>query len=330
MSRVSRPRGSADSAMSQIASKLNLSDESIVKLLRQGIAWLVLLMVLLLAAVLTRYSLLHALLTWAILGSAVGLFVVSYRFRQRHEAAEPAIDHPLDSEPDEDETRPLPTLDNPALPSFADRLDRSQYEELLSALKLAYDAGRQQTATNVSEDDTVYWDENPYFKYFLKRMWRIVLAWILTGILAYLLVTLSNVSIMLQLVGISTLVACSYWYTLRRIYKWRNLRLRVKGNWVYIEEPRHRLLLLNGRTQKVPLVKCDNAKFWQTKFELELHLDCGRVDINTPIDKEDWFRDLKDVRRHEEFCELVTKRHDQLILDTGGGRLQSVLGSTTN
>lgn len=184
------------------------------------------------------------------------------------------------------------------------------------------------TADIQTPDDTEYWHKNPHPKHFWKRIWRIVLAWAVTiGLIVGVvkLTTRDGVGGLSfnQAVLCAALIAFAVWYTLRRIRKWQNLYLVIRGNWVYVEETVSRLFLLNGRTYQVPIVACNNIKSRRTTLELlfmqsKEHFQCGVVDINSPIDADDVFRDLTDVRDHEQFAEILRQRYDDLMSGSSG------------
>lgn len=185
----------------------------------------------------------------------------------------------------------------------------------------------------LAEDDVVYWNRHPHVKHFIKRMWRIVLAWIFalsTIVLPAVNQMYGIVHLSLDMAALSLLFSAlsflgAAWYTKRRILKWKGLRLRIQGNWFYIDEPVSSWFLLNGQTHKVPIIVCNNAKTKKTLFERIFGLNCGLIDINTPIDHEDWFRNLKDVSDFEELSALIVRRHDEILSNLSGGGLRQQL-----
>lgn len=167
-----------------------------------------------------------------------------------------------------------------------------------------------------TSNDTVYWDKNPHIKHFLKRLWRIATCWLLIIALTVACAQSSSLTVWTAVVP---LLLTGVMYTLRRIKKWKDLRLSVVGNWVIIQEAKSRLFFLNGQRRQVPVSACDNISSKQTTVEQWFRLDCGKIDINTPIDKDDWFRFLEDVRDYEEFERLVRARHDEFMLAASRG-----------
>lgn len=153
-------------------------------------------------------------------------------------------------------------------------------------------------------DNTVYWDKNPHPKHFLKRIWRIALYWAIA-------IALSALSVYMNQWSLPFFICASgVMYTLRRLKKWNDLRLKIVGSRLIIQEAKSRIFFLNGQTRTVSLIKCSNVATKQTTLEQYLKLNCGSIDVDTPSDEKDsdWFRNLKDVRDNARFEELLLER----------------------
>ncbi len=165
-----------------------------------------------------------------------------------------------------------------------------------------------------SANDLIYWNENPHVKHFLKRLWRIIVAWIAV-IAGVVLVSGTHYGAFV----IVFVILSGVMYTWRRVKKWQDLRLAIIGDWVFIQEAKNPWLFLNGARRAVPVLACNNVSSRQTVVELLLRLRCGQVDINTPIDQNDWFRFLQDVRRYEEFERILRQRFDEIMAGSNRG-----------
>jgi len=200
-------------------------------------------------------------------------------------------------------------------------------------------------------DSTEYWNRHPGKKYFIKRLWRIVVAWIAA-------IAASSASIA-GMVHFSTLILIpipvlalllALWYTMRRYYKWRNLRVQIIGNWGYIIEPKSRFYFLNGQDQRAHLMYFNNVvvkrtfwermlsenipshqssvtaarRIWSRLFNWPM-FNTATIEIQTSIPDDatdsvtttsrasnDKFRLLTDMEMPEEFAEVVSVRNDEI------------------
>lgn len=170
-------------------------------------------------------------------------------------------------------------------------------------------------------DTTVYWSECPKLKYFLKRLLRPLVALVI-GIALLLWVVPATPQPWQPWVGL-VIVCITGWYIGRRVKKWRGLLIQVVGRVVKIVEPKSVLWQLHGKTHEVSILDCTNFITWQTKFERNFRIRSGCMSIDTSISNEgkrDIFRDLTDVRRHEELKALLSRRRDELLFQMGGRR----------
>jgi hypothetical protein len=156
------------------------------------------------------------------------------------------------------------------------------------------------------DESAVYWDEAPFPTYFLKRMWRIAIPWLIFAGSVYGFYNVKDSGIDTRwALGVVVIGLFAVWYTIRRYLKWKLLRLRIKGAWFQIVQLGNRFFLIKDDIQEIPIDTCNNIKKTKTMFEFLLFLRCGSLSIDSQIDTEDNFKTLRSVRYHEDLATLI-------------------------
>jgi len=232
------------------------------------------------------------------------------------------VRHEDQDQRESDETQLIPTIQrsdtgNRGEETASDSQEKSDVELLTDQMALLI---QQLTSQNLGhlvdeQDQTLYWERRPHGKYFLKRVWKIILCWgIVVLVTPFLWAGSNELSLPWRIPATLAPMAIGAWYCYRVYYKWTHLLIRVKGKWAYIVEPRNGWLVLTGTTQSAPLISCNNMQSQQTSPEQIFRFKCGKLDINTPVDKKDKFRNLTDVADFEELEQLIRDRHDVILM----------------
>jgi Ca2+/Na+ antiporter len=208
-----------------------------------------------------------------------------------------------------------------------DRLDKQRADAEAEANALR----DEETVHQLVTDDEIHWRDHPSIKRFYRRsLWRVLLAWIICGLIVYVSSLVVNTTydgrwaipgIVAGLFGV--------WYTIRRYGDWRWYSIEIIGSWLFLQFPANGFFGLNGQRLRISLLDCNNNSISKTRFERYTRWPSATVRINTRLpdvaDKEgnqlpegDPFFELRDVRRPNEFVEIVSARYMALTLREPG------------
>lgn len=194
----------------------------------------------------------------------------------------------------------------------------------LLAIEREQEAARLRQA--MLKDTTERWNKHPHWKFFAKRAPRILLCWVISLGIVIGLNLLLHENRHWIIIATVLLYLFSAWYTLRRVYKWKNLRLLIRGYRLYIKEPRNPWLLLFGTTQEVRVDKIDSIDEeitpLETFFRRSRFFNCRTLKINTsipevpgesPTNPNDKFRYLTDVVDAKQLKLLLNQLGDEFL-----------------